>query len=150
MKLKLSELAQMAEIVGAAAVVVSLLYVGIEVRRNTAATQAATYQEVVQASNEFLLALAGDPELAEIVQKAETDPGKLTDLEGRRYFAYQRVFWRNMDNAFVQHQRGVLADPEWGVYSGIACNVRTGAASWSWSFHSGDLSPDFVRLMDKC
>ena len=59
MNLRLSELAQIAEIIAAVAVIVSLLYVGMEVRRNTAATQAATYQEVVQASNEYLLALAG-------------------------------------------------------------------------------------------
>ena len=38
----LSTLAAVAEIVGAVAVVVSLLYVGGEVRRNTATTQAAS------------------------------------------------------------------------------------------------------------
>ena len=70
----LDTVAAWAEIVGAVAVVVSLLYVGNEVRRNTTATQAATYQEVVNASNEYLLALASDSALAEIVGRAEADP----------------------------------------------------------------------------
>ena len=148
--LRLSELAQIAEIIAAVAVIFSLLYVGMEVRRYTAATQAATYQEVVQASNEYLLALARDAELTEIVLKAETEAVELTDAEGRRYFSYIRAFWRNMENAFVQHQRGVLADSEWEVYRGIACGVRTNGPFWSWSLHSSDLSPDFVKLMDEC
>ena len=146
----LDAFAAIAEIIGAVAVVVSLLYVGGEVRRNTAATQAATYQEAVRASNEYLLALALDSALTDIVLRAEADPTSLTAAEARRYFSYHRVFWRNMDNAYVQHERGVLADSEWEVYRGVACDARIYAPAWSWDLHRDALSPDFVALMDEC
>ena len=147
---KLKTLAAIAEIVGAVAVVASLLYVGSEVRRNTAATQAASYQEIVRASNEYLLALATDSALTEIVLRAETDPASLSDSEGRRYFSFSRVFWRNMDNAFVQYRRGVLADSEWLVYRGVACAAKTRDEDWSWQIHENSVSPDFAAIINAC
>jgi hypothetical protein len=147
---RLSTFASLAEIVAALAVVVSLLHVASQVRRNTEATQAASYQAMVRASNEYLLSLASDATLADIVHRAKTDTASLTPAEGRRYFAYVRVFWRNMDNAYVQHERGVLADSEWEVYRGIACAALTRHPSWSWALHADSLSPGFVEIMNGC
>ena len=147
---ELTRLAAIAEIVAAIAVVMSLLFVGGEVRQNTAATQAATYQEMIRASNEYLLALASDSALTDIVRAAETDPTSLSDSEMRRYFSYSRVFWRNMDNAFVQRERGVLAEVDWEVYRGIACASRVRDQPWVWDMHAGSLSPEFVAIMDDC
>jgi hypothetical protein len=147
----LTRLAAIAEIVAAIAVVMSLIFVGREVRQNTAATQAATYQEMIRASNEYLLALASDSALTAIVRGAETDPTSLSDTEMRRYFSYSRVFWRNMDNAFVQHERGVLAEADWEVYRGIACaRSRVNDQSWVWDMHADALSPEFVAVMNDC
>lgn len=146
----LSAAATVAEIVGTIAVVVSLLLVSQEMRRSTAARQAATYQEMVRASNEFLLALASDSALADIVTRYEADPATLNDGETRRYLSYIRVFWRNMDNAFVQHERGVLADVEWNVYRGIACERWRESRDGEWALHMGALGPAFVSLMDGC
>ena len=146
----LSTAAATAEIVGTIAVVVSLLLVGQEMRRSTAARQAATYQEIVRSSNEFLLALASDSALASIVTRHEADPATLNDEETHRYFNYVRVFWRNMDNAFVQHERGVLADAEWEVYRGIACENWMESQDGEWALHRDYLSPGFVSLMGGC
>ena len=44
--MKLAELAQVAEIIAAVAVVVSLVYVGIEVRSNTSAVRGAAMQAI--------------------------------------------------------------------------------------------------------
>ena len=47
MKAKLQEFALIAEIVGAIAVVISLIYVGLGVRQNTDAIQVANHQALV-------------------------------------------------------------------------------------------------------
>ena len=146
----LTQLGVIAEIVAAIAVVISLIFVGREVRQNTSATQAATYQEIIRASNEYLLALASDSALTEIVRAAETDPTSLNESEMRRYFSYSRVFWRNMENAFVQQQRGVLGEAEWEVYQRIACGERLGDRTWAWEMHAAGLSPEFVAVMNNC
>lgn len=146
-KLQLKDWAALAEVVAALAMVASLLYVGAGVRQNTRAIEGATYQEVVRASNEYLLALASNGELAEISVRARADPSQLTDSEGLRHFYYERVFWRNMENAFLQHERGILGPDEWEVYLRIACRLRN---DHTWEFHVGALSPGFVEVVESC
>ena len=51
MNIKLSELAHLAEIVGAFAVVISLIYVGIQVNDSTAAVRAASANDANARSN---------------------------------------------------------------------------------------------------
>jgi hypothetical protein len=144
---RLANLAAWAEIVAAIAVVASLAYVGREIRQNTAATEGATYQEIVRASNEYLLAIAGDSALAAIVTRGDADMTSLSVEDGVRYFNVKRVLWRNMENAYVQHERGVLADSEWAVYHRIAC-TSWHEASWPW--HRDALNPAFVSLIESC
>jgi hypothetical protein len=52
---KLAELAQVAEVVAAVAVVVSLVYVGMEVRSNTFAIQGAAMQAIATTDAEAKL-----------------------------------------------------------------------------------------------
>lgn len=48
--------------VGAYAVMLGLLFVGLELRQNTAAAQAATIQELTHASSDLLVDVGSDPE----------------------------------------------------------------------------------------
>ena len=143
----LTNLAAVAEIVAAVAVVLSLLYVGTEVRQNTKAVEGTTYQELVRASNEYLLTVAADSALAEILVRAWTDPSQLTDAEKLRSFFYERVFWRNMENAYLQHGRGILGEQEWEVYSRIACNGKTDR---TWGLHVPALGAAFTEFIENC
>ncbi len=144
---RLTDVAAVAEIIAAGAVILSLIYVGQQVRQNTAATAGATYQEVVRASNEYLLAIANDSALAAIITRGNADPSSLNAEDGLRYFMIKRVFWRNMENAFVQHERGVLGDSEWATYYNILCR-SAGDATWPWQ--APGLSPVFVALVEEC
>jgi hypothetical protein len=143
----LTELAALAEIIAAGALILSLVYVGREVRQNTAATEGSTYQEMIRASNDYLLTLATDSSLAAIVSRAGSDPASLNDEEQLRYFYVRRVFWRNMENAFVQHERGVLADAEWATYHHILCSQSDDV---TWPYHARAFSPAFVDVVKAC
>jgi hypothetical protein len=74
MKLKLKHWAQIAEVIGALAIIVSMIYVANEARHNAEATQAATFQQMVQLSASSLIAIAQNPELADIQRRGIGDP----------------------------------------------------------------------------
>jgi len=63
-KLRLAEWASIAEVVGAVAVVVSLIYVGIQVSENTGAVLAANRQQLVGRAHTATTSIATSPELA--------------------------------------------------------------------------------------
>jgi hypothetical protein len=146
-KANLQNWAATAEIISAIAVVVSLLYVGIGLRENTKAIEGTTYQQMVRASNEYLLAAAADSGLAEILTRTWSDSSHLTPVEWVRAIYYERVLWRNMENAYFQHERGVLDDQGWEVYSRIACKSRI---QRSWRMHTPALSAEFVKFIETC
>ena len=135
----------LAEIFSAIAVIASLVYVGMGVRENTKAIEGSTYQAMVSESNKFLLAGATNAGLVEILVKAGSDSAKLTRVESDRSFYYERVFWRNMENAYFQHKREVLDDQGWEVYKSIMCS---GIYKKNWKYQAPALSREFVKFID--
>lgn len=63
------------ELIGSGAVLLGLIFVGLELRQNTAAVEAASLQSQTDASTEFLTLVASDGELARIWIEAPRDPG---------------------------------------------------------------------------
>ena len=69
MKLKLSEMASVAEIIGAFAIVISLVYVGVQLTQNTKGIRAQSYYNVLSGKNALYRELAADKELFNILSQ---------------------------------------------------------------------------------
>ena len=132
------------EMAGAGAVLLGLIFVGLEVKQNTAAMQAATIQGLADSSQEHLLLLASDPELLEIQQKAVTDPDQLSETEARQYFLIERVRWLRSHVAFQQFRRGTLGDEDWQPYERLLCRRQLS----SWQEHKSIFSNRFVEFVE--
>ena len=55
------------EIIGLMGIISSLVFVGVEIRQNTAAVKGATHQTVSEQINELTLTIASDERLSKIV-----------------------------------------------------------------------------------
>ena len=91
-RIKLAELAQIAEIFAAVAVVVSLLYVGMEVQSNTAAVRGAAMQAIATTDADALMTVAADADLSEIVRIGQMNPSQLSEADAFRYDTFMRQF----------------------------------------------------------
>jgi hypothetical protein len=148
---RLADLAQVAEIIGAIAVVVSLLYVGAQVKSNTSAVQAASVESITAASVAALRGLAADPTLAKLRMTGDADPDALSELESYQYFMYRRATWLNFQNVYYQRELGVLGVGLWGTYEKIICiSIATPGIRSTWSAHSSVLNAEFVQLVEGC
>jgi len=138
------KLRNLIELSGAGAILVGLIFVGLELRQNTAAMQAATIQGLADSSQEHLLLLASDPELLEIQQKAVTDPDQLSETEARQYFLIERARWLRSHVAFQQFRRGTLGDEDWQPYERLLCRRELS----SWQEHKSVFSNRFVEFVE--
>ncbi len=77
-KLKLSEWANIAEIIGGIAIVASLLFVGLEVRENTRVTILTSDRALDQQNLALNLQITNSPDFAEIVVRAEMNRDTLS------------------------------------------------------------------------
>jgi hypothetical protein len=78
MELSLSDFASIAEVVGALAVVISLIYVGMQVQDSTRAVRSATANETTNAISAWYENIAVDPETVQLLYAGASDPDSLT------------------------------------------------------------------------
>ena len=134
------------EVLGIGAVILGLVFVGFELRQNTAAIQAETMQGLSDASQEYLLLLGSDGNLAEIVRKGQRSPDQLSETEALQFFYLKRTQWIRYQNAFFQYQRGTMGDEDWGFYDSLICR----ASGTDWENHRNSLTRPFTEFVEAC
>jgi hypothetical protein len=147
----LSDISQVAEIIAAIAVVVSLVYVGQEVKRNTAAIQGASLQAIATSDSETLLTVAADASLSEVIRLGHDDPDLLNQSEKFRYTLFMRNFWLSFQNIYQQRELQLLDETVWQSYLTVICGMksRTGVQK-TWPEHSHILEDKFVATVEQC
>lgn len=114
-KLKLSDWGHIAEIFGAVAVVISLLYVGKQLQQNTEAIQAQTSQQVLATYSVAQLSVIGEESMAPILIRA--DAGEvLTAEEALRLDTWAHLVISNWEQTYRSHQHGLLEDEVWQAW----------------------------------
>jgi hypothetical protein len=135
---------------GGIAVLIGLIFVGLELRQNTAAVQAATFQDLTHASSDFLMDIGSDPENRRVYNMGLLEPDLLSEEDRRHFYYLQQAYWLRMQNAFMQWQRGTLTDDDWFVYRTIACTtaMRPGPEAY-WRGMIG-INRSFKAFLESC
>ncbi len=115
--MKLSEWANVAEIVSAVAVVTTLLYVGLEINQNTRAIQSGTHQALLDSAQELDYLKLANPHILEAVLKAESGVESLTVSELEIFNMYAQMTFSKWENIFLNHEQGLLDTDLWLGYS---------------------------------
>lgn len=111
--MKLKKMALIAEIVGSAAVVVSLIVLMFQLRENTAAINASTRQSASARIEERTIAVAANPTL--LAALAESRAGNLIDdssAEGIQLRFFYSSMLTSVEEAYLQYLDGRL-EPEY-------------------------------------
>ena len=125
----LQKWALVAEIFGGVAIVFTLAFLAIQMRENTNAIQAQTYQVLMQELNGYREFIA-DPTVASIMVKV-SDNGwqSLTEEERIIRAAVTNIRFGIYESAYYANERGVLGTSEWDRFKVAICRgVETEAA----------------------
>ena len=131
--MNLNDLANLGQIIGAMAVVVSLNYVGLQIRQNTNAVRAAAAQSVHEYFASWYHLLASDESLAQVVIDGIKDYGSLSEKDKARFIATFMAFLSYSQNAFLKWRQGLLAPSLWLGWEQIIMNLAGapgGRAFW--------------------
>ena len=111
-RLSLSQWSDLSQVVSAAVVVASLVYVGFEIRQNTEASRAATRQSIAETDFEYVGATLDPQTLVEAEAKHEAGLD-LTPTEHFILVERQHLNYRIFENAYYQYRAGLLEDETW-------------------------------------
>jgi len=100
------------EVVGATAVIVSLIYIGREIRLNTNAERAATRHAIAETIMSGPMQIVASDTLAELMHRSFSG-AELKPEERLRLAGYAYATMRNWENIHYQYRAGLLNDDEW-------------------------------------
>ena len=107
------------EAFAALGVIGSLIFVGLEIRQNTAATEGATLQSISDMHTALLLEGGDDPEFMELFSRVLLQGHGVSDFEpaqALRLNRYYIAFLSHLENTYLQHRAGVVSDEVFESY----------------------------------
>lgn len=165
--LELSELlGNWGEFIGAIAVVLTLIYLAVQVRQNSAqlkasvdAMQVTAYQDLMNRITELNRMRIESAEFAELSRRAVRDPSELSEIELERYISYLITLVRHADMAFMQLQKGMLTQAQYhsalGPFTGTIRSSSLGraharrVATSEYSVFEPEFRQELARLVEE-
>jgi len=144
----LQELGGLGEFIAAIAVVISLAYLAVQVRRNTGAVRSATEQGQVDAHTRYLGFLVQDPELTRLLQRGASGEPLDKDESLRLDFLFHMVF-SQIQAGYFHYREGTVSSDQWLTLTRVADRWLLSAAAQAWWARDKDiLRDDFVQYID--
>lgn len=135
--------------IGAAAVVASLVFLGVQLRTQNLERRVASVHEINEAYRDSLSRLL-DPRLAEVAAKGIGNYDKLDPDEKMQMVAYVLCGLKVCEEAFYQHQQGRLDDYYWtGMVQQLKDMMNLGGVSDIWDIRCHQFGEDFRSFINE-
>lgn len=136
------------EIVTAGGLILSLVFVGLEVRQNTLAVRGASIEALAAQSIEFVTAWSTDPVLPGVLARA-ADGGLPDDLQpdelSRLRLAYITAL-RSYESRYLQYRLGILDETVFEMLAGNAEFWKTPMFKAVWPSVRGQVGDEFAAF----
>ncbi len=101
------------EILGAFGVIITVAYLAIQVRNNTKALHATSFQHESQEFNRINMSVAENPELAKTITKAFSDPAALEEHEMFQVSTFLLANFHVLETLFYGYKNGTVPEVLW-------------------------------------
>ena len=104
------------EVAGAVGVIITLLYLSIQIRQNSKMMQANSKQSIADASQQLIYHTKDE---AEIMEKFIFTEGELTPIEHRKAWFLMRAMLRGYESQVFQYELGLMDESEWNYLKNV-------------------------------
>ena len=136
------------EIVGATAVVISLIYVALQLRANSQETRIASQHEITEAFRNSISSVQ-DPQRADLIVKAMDGLEELSDSERLQLVSIAQSLLRVWEEAHYQFSEGRLEESMWNAMLAQFIDIMS-LETWQsiWSIRKHTYRKEFVAFVD--
>lgn len=146
--MSLSTLASLGSFVSGFAVLISVVYLALQVRQTERNQQISIRHSRVSRTVELHLALA-DPAVADAWLHGSGSPQELTRTELSQYIHLCRAYFFHFEDSFYQRQEGLLNDAAFEtVVAGVRLSARSPGWRAAWSIARPNFGGRFRDFMD--
>ena len=146
----ISDLGNIGEFIGSIVLVISVLYLAVQVRLNAKAERNSAMQNILTGSADANNSVARDTELAGIMVKGFNSPDSISEIERFRFHAFLVALYHHLDGAFQMHKSGLLEDEIWSKFDYEApLWLHIPVVNAWYETDRNRLSPSFQAYLDK-
>jgi hypothetical protein len=137
-----------AEVAGAMAVVISLVYLAAQIRQGNSVAKAAGQESVVNAFRNFTQPIAQDPDLYRLFHRGVEEFDSLEGDDRGRFFHLAFQFGKVFESAHFHYTHGLLDEGTWvGWRNGLAHYAYAPGWKKYWALRSDLYSPEFCEFV---
>ncbi|MDX1405465.1 MAG: hypothetical protein R3192_13045 [Woeseiaceae bacterium] len=140
--------ASIAEVVSAIAIVVSLLYVGYEIRQSVVFSSRDIEETLYARQQEDNRIFIENGNLAQIVATARDHPDQLSAADRSRYLAFAHNLYDSWEIAFYAHRDGILRDGAWDSWNEYFVRQSRIHPNFAWTENRQYFPGEFSEYVD--
>lgn len=148
---KLGNWVAIAEIISAAAVVISLIYVGLEIRQTTLESDADIQAELLSYTHQRRYLVIESADLSSILAEGYADANQLSPSEALRFQGYNELLYAAWERAYMTSAAGIFSEELFGEWNSWFTSVaeRDPAFVWPMVRDSQGWHPPFVNHVNR-
>jgi hypothetical protein len=146
----LSDLASIGTLVSGVAVLISLIYLAMQVRQNTASLQRAEANETQNQASVFRSSIVDNRDVAELWATGLKADGLLDEVDELRFqtLVTEQLWWSY--HLWDREQRGIMPKGSWNTMSPwLMATLTSGRGAKFWASHKSVTPHDYVQVVDE-
>jgi len=148
--LTLEQMSYIAEVIGVILIIISIIYLAMEIRLNTKMLRVSNSREFVQWNTELVEPLANQREICETWVKADSDFDSLDQVDKQRMILFE---WRAIsawNNFYHLRQNNLVEDHLWKELTWIFENIgKRQSVRKSWKIFKDGYEQPFQDFMSQ-
>ncbi len=129
---RLSKWVAIAEIISAAAVVISMIYVGLEIRRTTLESDADIQAELLSYTHQRRNLVIESGDLASLLVRGNADSSQLSPDEALRFQNYNELLFVAWERAYMSNAAGIFSDELFTAWNDWFVSVAKRNSEFVW------------------
>jgi len=135
----LDQFASIGEIISSVGVVISLIYLAIQIRSNTDAERSATYRSIVSDFGAMNNAMAATPELSYLFTEGMENYHQFEPRDKARISQSFFQCFHYFENMYYQHKKGYMDDDVWLGWKRLMLTYYSAPGFQTWWQHRHDV-----------
>lgn len=146
----LTQLASLGEFIGGIAVLITLIYLAIQVKQGTNALASTRHHEMLNhAFQHNFSPVSQNRDYAELILRGQESPDDLDDTDWYRFVLYAYAGYAMWEDAYISFRRGLIDCEIWDAWDGGARSLLTGKGYEKFWVQEGHAhSPMFREYVD--
>jgi len=145
----LNELGNLGEFISGLAVVVTLVYLAVQIRHNTRAVRSSMHQDMIESTLRIAESVSDTDDLGRIVLHADEGYDELTDVERIRFDAYAERVFNNFESVFYSYRNSMIEEDLWESWeSSYLTDISRASMRRYWQEENPQHLRDFMDFVE--